>query len=132
MRFAKIVLRVIGAATLGFGLLSLLSPAALSDPAGFGALAPSALTDLRATYGGFQLGSGLFLLWAAGRAEAVRSALVLLALSIGCVGLSRGYGMLVDGSANGFHLFGIATEASIALLALFALRSAAPAAARPA
>lgn len=41
-------LQLIGVLTIGFGLVSQFRPAALSEPAGFGALSPSAATDLRA------------------------------------------------------------------------------------
>ena len=62
MAFARIYLRLMGAMSLFFGLVYLLAPESMTAPTGFGALSPGALTDVRATYGGFQLGSGAFLL----------------------------------------------------------------------
>ena len=92
--------------TLAFGIGYLLAPAALTEPAGFGALGPSATTDVRATYGGFQIGMGAFLLWSAfssgrrGTEERFRIALVLVALSIGAVLASRAIGLVMDGELS--------------------------------
>ncbi len=65
MNGARIYLRIAGALTLVFGLLYLWVPETLTAPAGFGEIGSGGLTDIRATYGGFQLGLGAFLLWAA-------------------------------------------------------------------
>jgi hypothetical protein len=132
MALPRIYLRFLGAMTVCFGLLYLFIPESLTDPTGFGSLSPGALTDVRATYGGLQLGFGAFLLWAAADPSRTRFALVLAALSIGAVAASRLTGLLLDASANAFHLGALATEITLTALALFALartRSAAAAAA---
>jgi hypothetical protein len=108
--------------TLFFGLVYLLAPERMTDPTGFGPLGPSALTDVRATYGGFQIGSGLFLLWAAAEAGRMPLALVLLALTIGAVALARLTGILIDGSPNDFLLAALATEIALTAITLFVLR----------
>jgi hypothetical protein len=131
MAFARGYVRVVAALTVAFGLVSLLWPASMADPAGFGPLAPSAATDVRATYGGLQLGLGLYLLWASADVSRLRGALVLLVATVGCVGASRALGMLADGSANGFHLFGISVEITMTLLSAWVLRRL-PAAGAPA
>jgi len=125
MNGARIYLRIAGALTLVFGLLYLWVPATLTDPAGFGDIGPGGVTDIRATYGGFQLGLGAFLLWAASSPQLLRPALVLMALSIGAVGLSRFLGLVLDGSLNSFHMGGLATEISLTVLTLFFWRRAA-------
>ena len=121
MAFARIYLRLMGAMSLVFGLVYLLAPESMTAPTGFGTLSPGALTDVRATYGGFQLGSGAFLLWAASDASRVRVALVVVALTIGAVALSRATGLLLDSSASGFHLAALATETTLTVLAFVAL-----------
>jgi hypothetical protein len=120
--FARIYLRIAGAITVGFGLVYLFAPESMMDPAGFGAVGPGGLTDVRATYGGFQLGMGAFLLWAAADAARVRAGLLLIALSIGAVALSRAFGLALDGSLNSFHMGGLVTELSLTAFTLFALR----------
>ena len=129
MAFPRNYLRFLGAMSVVFGLLYLFVPESMTGPTGFGALPPSAMTDVRATYGGLQLGFGAFVLWAAADASRVRFALVLVALSIGAVAASRLTGILLDGSANGFHLLALPTEVALTLLAVLALsraRSVAP------
>ena len=114
MGFARSYLRILGAITLFFGVAYLLDPGGiLTEAAGFEALTPGGLTDVRATYGGFQLGFGAFLVWAANAEGRVRMALVLVALSIGAVGLGRAVGLILDGDANPFHVSGLLTEVSI-------------------
>ncbi len=122
MSFARIYLRIFGAFSILFGVLYLFAPGFLTDAAGFGALTPGGLTDVRATYGGFQLGSGAFLLWAAAEESRVRLAVVLVALLIGAVALSRAFGLLFDGDANLFHPSAVTTEVALTCLSLYALR----------
>ena len=122
MRFARAYLYFVGVMGLLFGFWYLIAPTALTDPTGFGPLGPNALTDVRATYGGFQIGSGLFLLWCGGDDARVRTALVLQALTIGAIGSCRLVGFAIDGSPNGFLISAIVTEVTFTALALFALR----------
>ena len=122
MRFARAYLYFVGVMGLLFGIWYLIAPTGLTDPTGFGPLGPNALTDVRATYGGFQIGSGLFLLWCAGDDARVRTALVLQALTIGAIGSCRLVGFAIDGSPNGFLISAILTEVTFTALALFALR----------
>lgn len=132
MSFARAYLRVVGVMGLFFGLVYLLAPEAMTHPTGFGPLGPNALTDVRATYGGLQIGAGLFLLWAAADAARVRIAVILQALTIGAVALCRLTGILIDGSPNSFLLSALVTEVAFTALALVALRRlATPAVARP-
>ena len=135
MSFARIYLMFIAAMSLVFGAIYFISPAVMTDPTGFGLLAPAAVTDVRATYGGFQLGSGLFLLWSAAQPQRIRPALLLVALTFAGVLVCRGIGMLIDGSATSFLVNALITEAVLTALALVALaRTPAPAraGARPA
>jgi hypothetical protein len=122
MRFARAYLYFVGAMGLLFGVWYLIAPAAWTDPTGFGPLGPHALTDVRATYGGFQIGLGVFTIWAAADAARVRMAIVLQALTIGAIASCRLVGFAIDGSPNGFLISAIITETIFTALALFALR----------
>ena len=122
MRFARAYLYFVGAMGLLFGVWYLIAPAAWTDPTGFGPLGPNALTDVRATYGGFQIGLGVFTIWAAADAARVRMAIVLQALTIGAIASCRLVGFAIDGSPNGFLISAIITETIFTALALFALR----------
>jgi Domain of unknown function (DUF4345) len=122
MGFARAYLYFVAVMGLFFGLWYLIAPAAWTDPTGFGPLGPNALTDVRATYGGFQIGLGVFTIWAAADPTRVRMAIVLQALTIGAIAACRLVGFAIDGSPNGFLLSAIVTEISFTALALFALR----------
>jgi hypothetical protein len=124
---ARNYLRVLGIFTALIGVIYILAPGGfLTEAAGFGELAPGGLTDVRATYGGMQLGLGAFVLWASFDESRVRMALVLVALSIAAVGLSRALGLALDGSMNPFHVSGVLTEAFITAFTLFVLRRVGP------
>jgi hypothetical protein len=128
MGFARAYLYFVAAMGLFFGLWYVIAPTGMTDPTGFGPLAPNALTDVRATYGGFQIGLGLFTLWAAADPARVRMGLVLQAFTIGAIAACRLTGFAIDGSPNGFLKSAIATEitfTAITLIALFRLPRAA-------
>jgi hypothetical protein len=121
MGFARAYLYFVGAMGIVFGVWYLVAPAAWTDPTGFGPLGPNALTDVRATYGGFQIGLGVFTLWAALDAARVRMGIVLQLLTIGAIASCRVVGFAIDGSPNGFLISAIATETTFTALALIAL-----------
>ncbi len=102
-------LMVIAAILAVFGLLYLFSPQTLAETAGLTANA-SGLTDIRATYGGFQIGLALFLFWSCRSADNVGSALVATGVIFACVGLGRLYGVIVDGEFSGFNMIGLMFE----------------------
>jgi hypothetical protein len=99
MRVAQIYLILMGVMSLVFGVVYLFWPATMTDPMGFGVLAPAAVTDVRATYGGFQIGRGAFLLWCL-RPPRVRAGLLLMLLSVGAVAACRAIGLLIDGQVT--------------------------------
>ncbi len=98
------------------GVLYLVSPATPTASAGISADA-SGLTDIRATYGGFQIGLAIFLVWCA-RSQ-VALALLLTTFVIGAVLLSRVAGLLMDGSLTAFHLGALGFEVPTTALALW-------------
>ena len=81
-----------------------------------------ARTDVRATYGGLELGFGIFLILCVARREWVRPGLWALALTVGGFAIGRLVGFVAEGTINNFMLFFLALELAVALLALFLLR----------
>ena len=104
-----------------FGLFYLVSPQTLAETAGLTANA-SGLTDIRATYGGFQLGLALFLFWSCRSPDKVASALVATGVIFACVGLGRLFGVIVDGDFSGFNMIGLVFEVFLTLACIFLYR----------
>lgn len=129
-RVAPLYLRAGGALTLATGLLYFLAPATMAAPLGLDGFSPSGGVDLRASYGGIQLGLGLFLLWSATDASRWRSALVALALTLASVAGTRALGMLLEGVTPVVHVQATVLESLLFLATLAVLRRC-PAAGKP-
>lgn len=96
MRAAKIYLILMAVMSVVFGVIYLVAPLTMTNPMGFGELKPSALTDVRATYGGFQIGTGLFMFCCL-RPERVKVGMLLALLSVAAIAISRLIGFALDG-----------------------------------
>jgi hypothetical protein len=81
-----------------------------------------ARTDVRATYGGLELGLGIFLIICVVRREWIRPGLWALALTVGGFATGRLVGFVAEGTINNFMLFFLVLELAVALLAVFLLR----------
>ncbi len=121
MRFGRAVLWF-SVVAFGFtGLVYVVSPIALLEVAGITGTA-SGLTDVRAIYGGFQLGLAAFLVWCVTSEERVVSGLVVLGLMLACIGASRIIGLTLDQAPTTFHLSNLAFEIPGATIAFIASR----------
>ncbi|MNE95950.1 hypothetical protein D3C80_1941050 [compost metagenome] len=86
-------------------------------------MAPAAATDVRAYYGGLQLGLAAFLGLALTRLDLTRAALSLLVLLYSALALARIGGLWLDGGAQQtFNLLALLLEVVSAGLAFWALR----------
>jgi hypothetical protein len=83
-----------------------------------------ARTDVRATYGGLELGFGIFLVLCAFRPEWIRPGLWALALSTGGFATGRLTALLFEGTISNFMLVFLVIEILVTLLAIFLLRRA--------
>jgi len=81
----------------------------------------AAVTEIRAFYGGLELGCGLFFALAVTRPTWHRPALVLQATSLGLTAAARGLGIVVDGTRQGLVLGLLSAEAVAAAVALWLL-----------
>ena len=99
MRAAKFYLILIAVFSIVIGLVYLIAPSVMMTPFGFGELRPSALTDVRANYGGFQIGTGLFMLFCLPYHR--RKLGMLLAVLLGVtITTARAIGLVVDGDVT--------------------------------
>jgi hypothetical protein len=83
---ARLFLDLTGVLNVFFGLVYLVAPALLTEPSGLSAVSPTGLTDIRAIYGGLQIGWGAFEIWTARDASRYEAGLVCTLLM--CLGLA--------------------------------------------
>ncbi|MEZ4472468.1 MAG: DUF4345 family protein [bacterium] len=91
------ILGLCGLTFLAFGLGFMVAPERLLGTLGPLTATPDLLTDLRAIYGGLNLGLGIGLLAALGRPALHRPALALTACTLGAVAVGRMIGVATTG-----------------------------------
>ncbi|UTW06644.1 DUF4345 family protein [Pseudomonas benzenivorans] len=124
MLLARVVLILQILALGGLGLAYFIRPHEMSNLSGMLLMAPAAATDVRAYYGGLQLGLAAYLLLALARLELIRGALTLLVLLYSALALARIGGLWLDGGAQQtFNLVALLLELVSAGLAFWALRT---------
>lgn len=96
--FLRITLAMNVAMYLGLGLAFLFWPAGMAGTIGLVPATNTALTDIRATYGGFELGVATVLIWLA--TTDPRRAQVAATMILAGFLLARSFGILVDTPAE--------------------------------
>jgi hypothetical protein len=127
MKSVDQLLIVIAALTFtGFGLWFLFKPEALAG-IGIEVTSPSARTDIRATYGGFEMGVAAFLFWCALREDWQHMGLIAATLIVAGFGVGRAIGILIEGGATTFMWSLLAIEVAYTACGLWRLtRGASP------
>jgi hypothetical protein len=121
MSFERVLLAVLAAFVVLAAVGSLVAPSLFAQQAGRILATPSALTEIRAFYGGLQLGIGLFLLGCLRTPSRTSQGLLLVGLAVGGAGLARIFGMLVDAAATSHHLVNLGIEVVTVVLVAIAL-----------
>ena len=121
-QFPTVVLALCAAGFLAFGLWLLVDPAGALGKIGIDARNATALVELRAFYGGMELGLSLFLAWCALRPEWRQAGLWLVLLANGGAGLARlGSAWLAGAALSGYLGWALAWELGFAVLGGLAL-----------
>lgn len=123
--FGKWVLILAGLGFLGFGAAILVAPAAVLGSVGIGGTA-AGLVELRAFYGGLELGLGGFLLAAAFKREWSEAGLWLVAAVNGGIAAARLLGIILSGEFTGFFAGALVWELGFTAAAAWALLSLPP------
>ena len=97
MRVARTYLWICLVASVVFGAAYLFAPAFVVRQMGIEPATPAGLTDLRATYAGFQLGMAALLAWCLRETSRHVVGLVAFACVVAGVGLSRLFGLFSEG-----------------------------------
>jgi len=101
-----------------FGGLYLVAPGAIIAPMGIETTSAVGLTDIRATYGGFQLAMAGFLWWCLRDEARLATGLVAFAFLVGGLAACRITGLLLDGFTG--EMAAAATlEVGLTLVTLF-------------
>ena len=122
LRAGRLALRVSCLGFFGFGLWAFVAPESMLAFVDLAQLPPAARVDVRAFYGGLELGFGAFLLFAARRDAWVRPAnAAAFSIFLGCA-VARAAAMIWDHTAGWPLLMSDAGEAAGAVLNAWALR----------
>ncbi len=124
----KLFIGFVAAMFAMFGVIYAVSPQLLAGLAGLQANA-SGLADIRATYGGFQIGFAIYLTGLGLIRNNHRSALLAIILVVGCVFLCRLLGVVWEQSLSGFNTSGLIFEFVITASAVYLYRKVAAASA---
>ena len=123
MLFARVVLLIQLLALAGLGLAYFVQPHEMTNLSGMLLMEPAAITDVRAYYGGLQMGLGMFLLLACRQPALLRGALTLLVLLYCALALARLGGLWLDGGLQQtFNLTALLLEVVSVGLCFVALR----------
>jgi hypothetical protein len=121
MKFAKYLILVNGILFVVFGLSFVFAPTALFEPATGSPLAtPSAVIDVRATYGGLGLGTGIWFLVCF--RHSIRLGLLGSLALFASIVIGRCVGLAVDGNPTDHMLGFLGLEVAFLLATLYALK----------
>jgi hypothetical protein len=120
---ARVVLVIQLLALGGLGLAYFIQPHAMANLSGMLLMSSAAATDMRAFYGGAQIGLAAFIGLSLSRLDLMRAALTLLVLLYSSLALARIGGLWLDGGAQQtFNLYALLLEGVSVLLCFWALR----------
>ena len=123
MLFSRILLAAQALILAGLGIAYFVRPEEMANLSGMLLMAPAAITDVRAYYGGLQIGLAAYLLLTLGRQEQMRGALMLLVLLYSSMALARMGGLWLDGGLQQtFNLTALLLEVVSSGLCFVALR----------
>ena len=122
MSLGKTSLLIAAASFIIYGLAFLCAPAWAGSFVGVELNRASARIDVRATYGGFFLGTAIFWAMCAARAAWLRAGLAAQAVILGGFVFGRVVGIIFDGEANAAIYVLLAGEIVGVVLALVALK----------
>ena len=122
MKLARGLLFACALVFVGVGAAFLLIPAQSAQVLEISLPTAMARMDVRATYGGLELGFGIFLALCAVRRDWIRPGLWALALATGGFAAGRLVGLLAEGTITRFMLSFLVLDLVVTLLAVFLLR----------
>jgi len=117
---------ILGVILVAYGVACMLNPALLMAPVGLTGKA-AAQVEIRAMYGGVQIGFGLYCLLAARSAQRTGHALVVIASIFLSIAICRGLGMLLSQTGGAFHSAALCFEVVVGITSVWLWRAQTPA-----
>lgn len=105
-------------AWLPYGIFCLFQPSFLQQAAGLVGSSATAVTDIRAMYGGLEAGIGALCAFALIRSSLERPALIMLGFICSGIALARSIGLVLDGSGSGYTFGALGFETASAVIAI--------------
>lgn len=124
LRIQSALILVAGLMFTGFGVFFLASPETLAEMVGMGFLSSDAVAEIRAFYGGLELGIGMYLLWitTVARVEVLRRAGILaIVLMFGGSAMGRFSHWLTTGQLGAVQTALLVFELGYALICAWSL-----------
>ncbi len=109
---------------IGYGLYCFFVPGMLGEAAGVVAASATGSTELRAMYGGAQIGIGLMCVMGLLRPALQQGTLIALLCIVGGLGTTRLLGAVIDSGFSGYTGMGLGLEFFIVGACIVLLRSA--------
>jgi hypothetical protein len=123
-RMGRILVVLVGLVFVGVGAWALVDVRGIASFLGVTPAGPGSELELRAMYGGLEIGLGLFLLWCAANKSTLRIGLLCTAATVGGLGLVRIVGIMMDPNQPSMQLlFALAELAATALVVIEIVRS---------
>ena len=121
MLFARIILTITGLVFFVHGLVCFIHPATIGIESGLAMPTPSAITEVRAEYGGLPMALGLFFVAAALQKIEIRTGLIVMLTVLTGYATARIAAVAITGEIDTYNTAAILYEVTTALLAAWAL-----------
>lgn len=123
LRAARLFLAVLGVAFFPYGLYCFAVPGFLEGAAGLAATTPTAVTEVRAMYGGLQAAVGLLLLAAARDVRLVLPGLAAAAFVMPGLAIARLLAAVAGGDGSAYTVGALCFEVTTGVVAVALFRS---------
>lgn len=122
MVLSRVFLALTGLVLMSYGVYCLFYPLALQEFTAIELTSPTAVTEVRAMYGGLEIAIGLYFFVCAMRPSMVAQALVLMIFCFAGLAGARAFGISVDDDSSAYNLGAIIYEGCSGLIALLLLQ----------
>jgi len=114
----RILVVLVGLVSIAIGAWAVADARGMASFVGITPAGPGSENEIRAMYGGLEIGLGLFLLWCAANKSTVRTGLLCVVATVGGLGIVRIAGIAMDPSQPSMQLLFATAELATTALAV--------------